>query len=275
MLHAIQDKLNVQRHGKCRICSEIDPAAINTNCCDYLMCRSCLQKTEMNHPGCPNCRADRLTYFVDNIFLKYLEYITVTCQHQRDGCKWEGKTKRYLIHLSFQCRFADKICDTCRMDVFNKNKMFNVFDYVKTCNVNVCLNVQQCIQQSGDRSSNVVTGESRVFWIRDKFQCVLTYTWQRSNDFINIRVELTNLPHGLCSPKFNEYLKTLNVTATLMHQHNQEHNCLQVQMVYSKEQDVGCFRKDRFNKLGSTSVDYKCNQHVLFFHLSFQDSQVY
>ncbi len=275
----VQDKLNGHRNAKCCLCLKMNPVAIKTNCCDFLMCRSCLEKTAINHPACPNCCADRFTH-LDKMSIEHLQDVTITCQHKKDGCQWEGNINVYLSHLSAECIFADKVCDECRKCVLNENIKLNLH-YVKTYNVHISLNIQEQIKRSGHRYA-FVNGASDCFWIREKFQFIFICSWQKSNDVISICVKPTNLPHGLTFPKLNECLKRWNVTVTLRKQHDQEHNCLQAQMVYAEEkrrhklphdpdeQVVGYFEKDNFKKLGLTSQDDKRNQDVLYFHLSFQ-----
>ncbi|MCH9735401.1 MAG: hypothetical protein K0U78_12760, partial [Actinomycetia bacterium] len=258
----------------------------------YMICHRCLEMIKRKNYICPNCDANEFPYFKDFFVNSYVQDIVVICQHQDKGCEWEGKSIVYVDHLYLQCRFSETVCKECRDDVLTKKKRLDFRDYVEADNAVVCLDVRKCMEETNS-PLDIVTGESDVFRIKNKFEFVLKYSWQGSNDFINIWIEPKNIPFGFPDADVNQRLKTYKVTATLKYQHNLKHNHLRVEMVCSENEMIQCtpnglvtrnmvfYRKDKFIQLKFVSLHCKCNDpfhencnqiYSLNFRLHFKDS---
>ncbi len=148
--------------------------------------------------------------------------------------------------------------------VSNEDKIIHMFEHVKTDTAVVCINVRKCLEWNGF-PLQIITGQSAPFRIQNRFEFVLNYSWQKSNDFINIWIQSKNMPVPWDLEELNHHLKMFNVATTLMNQHDGDH--LQVEMVRSKmeikqfgprgleTQYIVVFMKDKFIKLKFASFN--------------------
>ena len=101
----LNEKFNNHKHLKCNMCFQIPQSPIQTTCCYYMMCGSCLENVKEKNYPCPRCQMNDFRYHVDHTTIALVQDIIVRCQHRHKGCQWEGKIKTYLNHLCLQCRF--------------------------------------------------------------------------------------------------------------------------------------------------------------------------
>ncbi|KAI9017772.1 hypothetical protein BC832DRAFT_46691 [Gaertneriomyces semiglobifer] len=89
----------------CPLCMEVYATPIRLQCCQTLVCSTCVRRWMKVKTSCPWCRSvvDDKCLNVDREVKKVVDDLDVYCANKRRGCQWVGPRKYLLIHVAEEC----------------------------------------------------------------------------------------------------------------------------------------------------------------------------
>lgn len=139
-VHITADQLTngseVYESVKCYLCEYLSIDPVYMCCCDFIVCKSCIQVWLSKNKKCPKCKMpeakfDNLTKFMNKIF----NNLQIKCKFYSDdkeGCKERTLPHKEIVKHQNFCEFNPnclKKCEKCQL-VFGKEKV-EVHDCVK------------------------------------------------------------------------------------------------------------------------------------------------
>ena len=106
----------------CPVCLLIIREPNQVTCCGYSFCRACIERVVTSKKPCPTCNEAEFSVFPDKRLQRSLYQFRVRCEHQKEGCEWNGELGQLDKHLNENpglgnqldgCEFTRVACIHC------------------------------------------------------------------------------------------------------------------------------------------------------------------
>lgn len=96
----------------CAICYYPSRIPSLTECCGYVLCKVCLDKTKDANNRCPVCNNRTFVTFLNKQMDREVRSLHVYCTNKEKGCKWQGEINDIKNHLESTngCKFENVKC---------------------------------------------------------------------------------------------------------------------------------------------------------------------